>query len=130
MPIQFGEPSGLSEADSFRVLEELELNKPADVAEVRAKFAFNVKAEVIARPANLGDRDSLQVLGMTRELQKSSVRALFARPVTVGNVFHLTFDREALDLPPAFAMCQRCVMLDDDAFDVSLAFFSSIKIPE
>ena len=125
----FGGDSQPGGAESFKVLEELELNRPEEIRSARGEISITVRSRITARPADLCDRESECYEGTSRELQRRSIFGVFDRPVPVGSVFHLTFDEQELDLPPAYAMCHKCAILKDDAFDVTFSFLTPVDPP-
>lgn len=101
-----------------------------DVKEVRARAACPVRAAVQVRPADVDRRDQQCVEGVTTEVQRSGVVCLLERPVLPGNVFHVAFDREHLQLDSQLVVCDRVAMLSDCAFDVHFRFVREVELPE
>ena len=58
----------------------------------------------------------------TAERTAHTLAGIADRPVMVGSVFQLRFDRSELDAAPALAVCERCVMLSDTSFELRLRF--------
>ena len=119
------------EEDSFKLLEELALNHPNDVKEMRIHGRFKLKAPCSVSPGNLSQRQEFAYEGSTRDLSAGGLLAVFPSPLAVGDIYHLSFDRQVLDVPPVTARCIKCRMLEEseDAFEVALAFFQAVEFP-
>ena len=115
--------------EPMKLLEELELNHPEEVERTRIVDRFKLKAPCWVRPGNLSQRDQFAHAGNTREVSEGGLLAVLPRPVAVGDIFHVSFDRQVLDLPPLLAQCTKCRMEEDDAFEVSLVFFRDVEFP-
>ncbi|RME36723.1 MAG: PilZ domain-containing protein [Planctomycetota bacterium] len=130
----FDEPSstgGLFEEDDvFDLVQELSANTPEELRRKRAHFRMAIRVEVTAQPGNASDLDRFQVRGMTGDISQGGLSAIFPRPVRVGDVYRLQFDRRRLDVPLTFARCVRCRLIREDAFEAGFAFFSEICLPE
>jgi hypothetical protein len=125
-----GEQARDQTEEPLRLLEEFELNqKPPGVEAGRVVEIFNAKTACQLRPGNLSERDRFTAEGTTREVTRTGVVAVFSRPVAVGDIYHLTFDRKALDLPKSFVQCTMCRLLYDGAFEATLAFFVTAELP-
>jgi hypothetical protein len=126
-----GEKSRDKPDESFRLLEEFELSQksPGGGAH-RAVETFQARTSCQLRPGNLSERDRFVAEGGTRQVTRTGVVAVFPRPVAVGDVYHLTFDRKALDLPTSFVQCTMCRLLHDGAFEATLAFFVTVEMPQ
>ncbi len=124
----FDSQKNLSAEDSFKVLEELELNQPKSVMEVRCVDEVEVKAKVWVEPGNASDRDGFKPEGMSSRIGQLSLTTLFQVPLRVGDVYRVSFDRDSLDLDPAYAVCRRCRFVNDDTFESMLMFFAPVRI--
>ncbi len=117
-------------ADKMELLEELELNVPAQVTEVRQKDTLEVRASILIEAGNASDRQRLGVWkGSTRELSRLSMKAVLAQPIAVGDIYRVSADCGVLDLGPTYVLCNRCRLLQDDAYEASLTFFAPIELP-
>ena len=115
--------------EPLKLLEELQLNHPDEVEQTRIVDRFKLNAPCWVRPGNLSQRDQFAHAGSTREVSRGGLLAVLPRPVAVGDIFHLSFDRQVLDLPPLLVQCTRCRMEEEDAFAVSLVFFRDVEFP-
>lgn len=111
------------------LLDDIEMRCSADLTAARDMATVRRKVAVEVRPGNSSQRTTDVVTGDTTELRSRSITALTSTPVMVGDVFHLTFDRTALDVTPALSVCDRCTMLGDSSFEVRFKFFSEIALP-
>lgn len=125
-----GSPERGGAGEAFDLLSELERNTPDELRRQRAKFRVAVKARVILQPGNASEQHKLKLQGVTGDLSEGGCRTLFPLPVTVGDIYRLTFDRATIDLPATFARCVRCYMIRDDAFEVGFRFFNPVTLPE
>ncbi len=117
------------EEESLKLLEELALNHVDDVKEKRAHGRFKLKAPCRVSPGNLSQREEFSYEGSTRDLSAGGMLAVFPSPLAVGDIYHLSFDRQVLDLPPLTARCIKCRIVEGDAFEVALAFFQAVEFP-
>ncbi len=74
---------------------------------VRESPEITDKAGLTVDHADLVRRGQPVAVGVTREIRAQGVNAVCTRPVEVGSVFLLSFDVANIDLPPAFAVCDR-----------------------
>ena len=124
----FDSNKDLSTEESFKVLEELELNQPKDVMEVRCVDEVEVKSTIWVEPGNASDRDGHKLVGMSSRIGKMNVTTVFSRPLRVGDVYRITFDKEALDLEPCYGLCRRCRFVNADTFESMLTFFAPVRM--
>ena len=82
----FDSNKDLSPEESFKVLEELELNQPKDVMEIRCIDEVEVKSTIWVEPGNASDRDGHKLVGMSSRIGKMNVTTVFSRPLRVGDV--------------------------------------------
>jgi hypothetical protein len=113
--------------DHVQVVEELQLSQRSQVQALRS--VLQVQAAVVVRPADSEARGAAANAGTCREIRSTNLVAVFARPVAVGSFFELAFDTNVLDLPPAFARCDRCCLLAEDEFEARFHFLQPIVIP-
>lgn len=113
--------------DSFRVIEELELNRPEEVREARGVMTTSIRAPLTVLPANACDRGAAPTVGVGREITPRTLFGVFQRPITVGSVFLLELDAPELGLGPVYAVCQKCSMLEG-AFDATFAFLQDVDM--
>jgi len=124
----FGAP--LSGDQAFELLRELEGNTPEQIRRQRAHFRVAIKAGVVVQPGNTSELLTMKVKGVSGDISEGGCSVLLPIPVKVGDVYRLTWDREAVDLGLTFARCVRCRLVREDAFEAGFAFFVSISLPE
>ncbi|MCA8949638.1 MAG: hypothetical protein KDE27_09060 [Planctomycetes bacterium] len=111
------------------LLDDLEIRCAADVTAARDMATVRRRVRVEVRPGNASERVGPPNSGDTTELRSQVVTAVTPLPVMVGDVCHVTFDRDQLDLAPELAICDRCTMLGDSQFEVRLKFVREIALP-
>ena len=119
----------LNQEEALNLLEELELSKPEDVAELRRIDSFPFKCEATLLPGNASEWKECENQGMTRQISKRSILAVFKKTVSVGDVFRVQFDPEKLDIPHVYALCERCRIVGDQGYEAFLSFFIPIEFP-
>ena len=120
--------SDLDEVVAQELVDELHHSKPADVLQLRDRAAVHISTEVAVRHANIVDREACVVTGKTRELQWQGGCFVLDRPLQVGSLFHVTFEDATLGLDASLAICDRCTMLSETAFESHLRFFDDLDI--
>lgn len=125
-----GPNESLGKDEAFAVLQELGRNTPDEIRRQRAHFRLAIKAAVVLQPGNGSELRSLKVKGVTGDVSEGGCSALFPLAARVGDIYRLTFDRTALDLPLTFARCVRCRLVREDAYESGFAFFTRICLPE
>ena len=125
-----GSSPPLDKDEAFAVLQELGRNTPDEIRRQRAHFRLAIKAAVVMQPGNTSELMSMKVKGVTGDVSEGGCSILFPLAARVGDVYRLTFDRSALDLPLTFARCVRCRLVREDAYEAGFAFFTRICLPE
>ncbi|MCA9290358.1 MAG: PilZ domain-containing protein [Phycisphaerales bacterium] len=126
----FDDPRHSIDAGSLDLLLELEQNTPDAVRRQRSHARFTVRSRIICQPGNASDRLTMKIQGVSGDLSAGGCQILFPVPLRVGDVYWLTFDREVIDLAPAFARCLRCRLVREDAFEAGFAFFTPLALPQ
>lgn len=128
---EFDETGGaIASDDAFSLLQDLEKNTPDEIRMQRAHFRLAIKAGVTLQAGNASELLSLRVKGVTGDISEGGTSILFPVAPRVGDIYRLTFDRDALDLPLTFARCVRCRLVREDAFEAGFSFFAPISLPE
>ena len=117
-----------SAEEAVKVLEELELNQPKEVLDVQCVNEVEIKATVWVEPGNSSDRDGHKHVGVSSRISEKTLVTVFPTALRVGDVYHVTFDRDSLDLAPSYAHCRKCRFVNEEAFESTLAFFESVKL--
>ncbi len=97
------------EEDSLKLLEELALNHLDDVKEKRIHGRFKLRTACWVSPGNLSQRKEFAYEGSTRDLSAGGLLAVFPSPLAVGDIYHLSFDRQVVDVPAVTARCIKCL---------------------
>lgn len=129
MTHDFRSASLLSDLRDAAIVEELELSCRNDAPATRPAPAWRARVGVTVRPANVVDREAVSASAHTIELRRQGTVCIASRPVMVGNIFHLTFDRTGVHLAPALALCERCTLLSDSSFELRFKFVQDIDLP-
>ena len=116
-------------SDPLALLAELEKNSTDAVERARAHVRHTIRSKVIIRPADASRRYTSKYQGITGDVSAGGCQALLPVPLTPGDIYHIEFDRSTIDLMPQLALCRRCRMVGDDAYEVGLAFFTPITLP-
>ena len=125
----FDPKAPLADEQVDHLLDDLEVRCRTGVDGARGMTAVRRKVKVTIRPADVVARKSFATTGTTLELRHNGTSCLVTEPVAVGSVFHLTFEREQLDIAPLLAICDRCWMLTDSSFDVRFQFAQEVALP-
>ncbi|MCB9892654.1 MAG: hypothetical protein H6832_03000 [Planctomycetes bacterium] len=127
------EGAGLRASDpeqTITLVEELELNRPEEIRNASEDGKSRIKASATIRPANVSERSREALDGTTGEIQRRGVSVLLRDPLLVGDLYRISFDRDALDVAPVLSICDRCTMLNETAFEVHLRFLHEIALHE
>lgn len=116
-------------SELYESVEELRLNSPIEVRDVRQQNDVHANVPITIQPADICARDSLTIMGTSRKLAPQRLLVTCERPVAVGSVFHVTFDRSVIDVDAALGLCDRCVMLNATAFEVGIQFVHQLELP-
>ncbi|MHC5111234.1 MAG: PilZ domain-containing protein [Planctomycetota bacterium] len=116
--------------EAFELLQDLGKNTPEEIRRQRAYFRVAVKIAVTLQPGSASDMLKYKVQGATGDISEGGLSGLFPLPVSVGDIYRLTFDREKFDMPMTFARCVRCRLVREDAYEAGFSFFSPITLPE
>jgi hypothetical protein len=129
MPHEFASIAVQSDQQEAELLDDLELRCRTEVATARGLASCRRRAAVMVRAANVAERDTIVTAGHTTEVRRQGAVCIAHRPLMVGSFFHLTFDRNDLDVAPALAICDRCAMLGETSFELGFTFVHGIDLP-
>ena len=129
MPHDFEENTELGDEQINDLLDDIELRCSPDLAAARDMATVRRKVGIEIRPGNASARTTVVTSGDTTELKTQGLTAVTEQPIMVGDVFHLTFDRTALDVAPVLSVCDRCTMLGDASFEVRFRFVHEVALP-
>lgn len=118
----------LTAKEALDAMAEIERNTPQQIKTMRSHARITVRAKVTAQPANSSQRNSFQTQGVLGDISCGGCLILFSDPLSVGDIYRLSFDRSVLDLEPLFARCLRCRLVRENAFEAGFSFFHSIDL--
>ncbi len=128
MADQFRDPA-LTDSQIDELVEDFEVRCRTDLSAAREISAVHCRVNVAIRPGNASERGQHMTKGEAVELRNLGMTCLTATPVSVGDVFHATFDRDDSDIEPLLAVCDRCTMLGDASFEARFRFVHEIALP-
>jgi hypothetical protein len=124
----FSTQDQFTEQQQRALLDDLEVRCQTNVATIRDASSRRIQARVALLPGNICERNSATTEMQTSELSSSSISGIAPKPLMVGSVFHLQFERSSLDLSPTLAICDRCTMLSDSSFELRFRFTQAIEL--
>lgn len=110
------------------LLTELESQTPEAIRRQRSSERASLKVNVSIEPGNASDQARGAVAGVTGDISSGGCRVMSERPLAVGDIYKLRFERGELDLPIVFARCLRCRLVREEAFESGFAFFTKIEL--
>lgn len=114
--------------DLINVLDEMERSTSDSLRAQRASTRHIIHSKVAVRPANISDRSSWTRDGTSSDISSNGSKVLLSRPIMVGDMFFLTFESECVHVPPVYARCMRCRLLNEEAFEVGFKFLTPVEI--
>ncbi len=126
MAAMFDDPENLDPEEAYKLLEELQLNQPAQVLENKSDEESAIRIAVEIAPGNASEREGPPEIGVTSKIGKLHVVIACEFPLLVGDVYRLEFERKRLDIGAVYAVCRRCTMLHEDRFEARMSLFTPI----
>lgn len=126
----FDKPGHHIDVPDADLLSELQQSTPEAVKGARAHTRLSIRTKVIVQPANMSQRLSMKVQGVSGDISGGGCQLLLPLPLNVADIYWLTFDRQTLDVPPVYARCMRCRVIREDAFEAGFAFFKPIDLSD
>jgi c-di-GMP-binding flagellar brake protein YcgR len=121
--------TGQSPPETDALIDELAQGTPDAIKKLRHHTRLSIRVKVIVEPASLSHRDGVRLQGVTGDISAGGTQILLARPLRIGDLYQVSFDREQLDLPSVFALCLRGRLVRPDAFEAGLRFLEPIVLP-
>lgn len=118
-------PDGLLDA-----IGELEQNTKSRIQTRRGNNRVELNCDVVVLPGNVSDRGTVKFEGSCRDISPPGCRLILNHPITVGDIYLVSFQTSPKALDPMFGRCVRCHMIREDAFEVGLSFFAPISLSE
>lgn len=110
-------------------LQELEASTSEAIKAQRGSVRYTSTTRVWVRPGNASDRvDQAVIEGTTADISEGGCKLLTGSPLVPGDLYLLSFDRKDVDLPPIFGRCMRSRLIDEDAFEAGMKFFTKVDL--
>lgn len=123
------ERNGQQSTGADALIDELAQSTPDAVKKMRSHTRLSIRAKVIVEPASLSHRDGVKLQGVTGDISTGGTQILVARPLLIGDVYQISFNRTEFDVAPVFALCLRGRQVRPDAFEAGLRFLEPIELP-
>jgi len=117
-------------ADASELIDELASSTSDALKQMRNSTRLNLRVKVFVDPASMSARQGVQLQGITGDISVGGSQILLARPLSIGDVYQLSFDRSEFDLAPVFGLCLRGRLVRADAFEAGLRFLEPIELPQ
>lgn len=115
--------------DAEALIDELSRSTPEAVKKMRSHTRLSIRVNVVVVPASLSHRTGVRLQGITGDVSAGGTQILLPRPLNIGDVYQVSFDRQTLDIPDVFAICLRGRQVRPDAFEAGLRFLEAIALP-
>ena len=116
-------------ATSEELVSELAASTSDAARAMRQATRLIVRAKVTVEPGSLSMRDGKALEGITGDVSTGGTQLLLPRPLHIGDVYLLTFDRGQLDLKPVYAVCVRGRQVRADAYEAGMRFLEPVQLP-
>ena len=117
------------ESDTDSLIDELAQSTPDVVKKMRHHTRLSIRAKVVIEAGSLSHRDGRKLQGVTGDISSGGAQILVARPLLIGDIYQVSFDRSEFDVAPALAICLRGRQVRPDAFEAGLRFLEPITLP-
>ncbi|MEQ9617359.1 MAG: PilZ domain-containing protein [Phycisphaerales bacterium] len=117
-------------ADAGELIDELSKSTSDTLKQMRNSTRLNLRIKVFVEPASLSARLGVQLQGITGDISVGGTQILLARPLNIGDVYQLSFDRSEFDLAPVYAVCLRGRLVRADAYEAGMRFLEAIELPQ
>ena len=114
--------------DALEALGDLEQNTSEAIVAQRSSKRIDIHSEVMIRPGNSSNRSQFVIQGMTADISNGGTKVFLPCPVTPGDIYWLKFADDQVQIGSMLARCRRCIMINEDAFEVGLRFFNDIDL--
>jgi len=116
-------------ADADELIDELSKSTSEAVHAMRQSTRVEMRVKVFVEEASLSMRDGTQLQGVTGDISIGGLQVLLVRPLRIGDVYQVSFDRESFDHPPVYALCLRARQVRPGAFEAGLRALEPIELP-
>ena len=117
-----------SMSDAFEALSELENNTSRAILVQRSSERIEIQAKVLIQPGNASQRHQATIEGITADVSNGGCMILLPRPILVGDMFWLTFDKASFRIGSLMSRCLRCRMVREDAYESGFRFMNEIDL--
>jgi len=111
------------------LVRDMEQSTAEAVQQARAHVRHSLRARVVIEPASMSHRGPTGIDGVTGDVSSGGAQVLTTTPLRINDVYLVTFDRNVIDVPPAYAVCVRARIVRSDAFEAGLRFLAPIELP-
>lgn len=118
-----------NDSDAEALIDELSQSTPEAVKKMRSHTRLSIRVNVVVEPASLSHRTGVRLQGITGDVSAGGSQILLPRPLNIGDVYQISFDREKLDIPNVYALCLRGRQVRPDAFEAGLRFIEPVTLP-
>jgi len=116
-------------SDAAELIDELAKSTSDALKGMRHSTRLSVRVKVYVDPASVSMRQGIQLQGITGDISVGGTQILLARPLLIGDVYQLSFDREEFDLAPVYGVCLRGRLVRPDAYEAGMRFLEQIELP-
>ena len=118
----------LSAQEALAAIAEMERNTPEQIKRLRSHQRIAIRAKVTVQPGNSSQRTQQGIDAVLGDISRGGCQLLSPEPLGVGDIYHLAFQRDDLDLEPVFARCLRCRLIREGAFECGFGFFKQLDL--
>ncbi|MBO6512790.1 MAG: PilZ domain-containing protein [Phycisphaerales bacterium] len=127
--INANDNSILNNSDADSLIDELAQSSSEAVKKMRGHARRSVRVKVFVEPASMSARTGVRFQGVTGDISSGGTQILLARPLAIGDVYLISFERTELDIPPVYALCLRGRTVRPDAYEAGLRFLEPVTLP-
>lgn len=111
------------------LIDELAKSTSDAVKKLRGQARQSIRVKVFVEPASMSARNGVRFQGITGDISTGGTQILLARPLAIGDVYQISFERDELDIPPVYALCLRGRVVRPDAYEAGLRFLEQVTLP-
>lgn len=119
----------LDNTDADSLIDELSKSSSEAVKKLRGHARQSLRVKVFVEPASMSARTGVRFQGVTGDISSGGTQILLARPLSIGDVYQISFERNELDIPPVYALCLRGRTVRPDAYEAGLRFLEPVTLP-
>jgi hypothetical protein len=115
--------------DNDELIAELAANTSDATRSMRQSTRQVVQASVQVERGSLSERTGSPLQGITGDISAGGAQLLLPRPLGIGDVYLLSFNRSEIDIPPVYAVCLRGRQVRTDAYEAGMRFLEPVTLP-